>query len=65
MKKLGGYISSLLLIAGFILIMGTAGASDNDAIGFTSLVIQGSIGILLIVSGYFLSEKIGGCTYLG
>lgn len=60
MKKLGGYLAGLMIVAGLILIMGTAGASDNGGIGVTQLAIRSLISILLMYGGLKLAEKVGG-----
>lgn len=60
MKKLGGYLAGFMFFAGLILIMGTAGASDNEVIGVNQLTIQSLISIALMYGGLKLVEKVGG-----
>lgn len=59
-RKIGGYIAGFLIVVGIFVIMGTAGASDNEAIGLTQMMIQSGIGLVMVLIGYLLAVKIGG-----
>lgn len=52
-------VSLLLVFGGVVLILGTAGASDLNQIGFDEMMIRGIIGVGLSLVGY-LGLKIGG-----
>ena len=56
-------IFGLFIAFGFILILGTAGASDFGTLDFMGLVVRGSVGIMSIVIG-FVGLKLSGCKYI-
>lgn len=49
-------IFNLLIVAGIILIIGTAGASDSEAISIAQTASQLVFALKLIVSGAFLKR---------
>lgn len=51
-KKIGKIFFGLCMVAGFVIMLGTAGASDFNEISMRSLVIYGGIGISLVSVGY-------------
>ena len=57
----GLFISSVL--AGFILMIGTVGASDLNIIDFEKIFVQASIAMLLILAGFF-GLKLSGWEYI-
>ena len=61
MKKVCG----IILAFGFILLLGTAGASDIDNIGQTQLYIQAGTSVVLMAAGliglYKIENNIGIC----
>lgn len=57
----GLFISSVL--AGFILMIGTVGASDLNIIDFEKIFVQASIALLLILVGFF-GLKLSGFEYI-
>ena len=63
LKKIyqGLFISSML--AGFILMIGTAGASDLNMVDFEKIFLQASIAMLLILVGFF-GLKVSGFEYI-
>ena len=44
----------VICILGFVLLFGTAGASDCDQIGIRQLVVQSCIGLLMFIGGAWL-----------
>lgn len=58
-KKIGLVFTIVFTIIGFIILLGTAGASDLNRIGFDEMTKRCLIGIMFFVFG-FLSMKIGG-----
>lgn len=56
-KRIAGFVA----IAGFVLMLGTAGESDNGVIGFNEVVTRCLIGLGMMVIGmmaaYFIEEK--------
>lgn len=52
MKKIIRAIAILVCIAGFVLMIGTAGASDFDMISFKQIVIRSMISIFMMFSGF-------------
>lgn len=44
-------IFGLSVLAGIILMIGTAGSSDLDLIGFEELVVQSSKGLIIMLVG--------------
>lgn len=63
MKKVSETISGLMVITGILLLAGTAGASDCNAIEFLELITQTAISFLFMVSG-LLIYRIGGNRYV-
>ena len=54
MKKLLKVIAVVLMIGGFIFILGTAGSADLGTISFGQVVLQCIIGLCTIGGGYAL-----------
>ena len=61
MKKLlkmrdryAGVVGAILTLSGVLLILGTAGSSDVEAISFSQLLVQSCIGLALLGGGYHL-----------
>lgn len=52
LKKFCHWIFGLCAFAGFIFMIGTAGASDCNSIDFRQIVIQSLIALALILIGY-------------
>lgn len=46
----------ILFIIGILFVIGTAGALENDSIGFLQGFIQGFIGVVLTIIGATLME---------
>lgn len=55
MKKIIRAIAILICIAGFILMIGTAGASDLDIISFKQIIIRSMISIFMMFSGFSIA----------
>lgn len=53
-NRYAGIVGAILTLSGFLLILGTAGSSDVEAITFAQLLIQSSIGLALLGGGYYL-----------
>ena len=51
------YFFAVLIIIGLVIIVGTAGASDNNAISDYQLIIQSAIGLLCLIIGGIGSSK--------
>lgn len=49
-------IGTILITLGFVFILGTAGASDNDAISFTQIIIQIVISFGISMLGFFIKK---------
>lgn len=62
-KKILSRISSASLAGGFILMLGMAGASDLGTIDLKTIILNGSISVILMLIGYF-GLKVGGCNYV-
>lgn len=45
-------IFGLLMVAGFLFILGTVGSSDLNLIDFKTILVRCGIGLLLFVIGY-------------
>lgn len=45
------YFLVICLFVGFLIVIGSAGASDLETIGLTDLIIRGSIGVVLMIIG--------------
>lgn len=52
LKKVCHWIFSLFMVAGFIILYGTAGASDLDSIAFSRIVYQLGIALFFMVIGF-------------
>lgn len=52
MKKIIRNISYTICFVGFILMFGTAGASDLNTITFEQIAVRGSIAMLMIIVGF-------------
>lgn len=50
-KKVLHTIFGLSVLAGIILMIGTAGSSDLELIGFEELVVQSSKGLIIMLGG--------------
>lgn len=55
MRKIYDFLCGAMILGGLALIIGTAGASDAETIGFTTVCIQLTIG-----SGLMLLGMVGG-----
>ena len=58
-KKIGLVFMIVFVVIGFVILLGTAGASDLNRISFDEMTKRCLIGIMFFVFG-FLSMKIGG-----
>lgn len=47
-------VFQVVCILGFVLLLGTAGASDCDQIGMRQIMLQGCIGLLMFAGGAWL-----------
>lgn len=56
MKKIIRNIAYFICFAGFVLMLGTAGASDLNIITFKQIVIRGIISIAMLVIGFGLGN---------
>ena len=54
LRKVVHKVSGLCLIAGIVLMLGTAGASDINSIDFKTTVIQAGIALVLSLTGYYV-----------
>ena len=52
MKKVLKSVSTLCIIGGIVFLFGTAGASDNEAIGLSQVVTQSIASLGIIYLGY-------------
>lgn len=50
-RKIKRWIALVISFAGFMLMLGTAGASDLNAIPLSQIIIQSLIGLLMWVGG--------------
>lgn len=55
MRKIFG----LCLFIGFFILIGTAGSSDIETISFEQMIIQGVIGLVFLIGGFFGLKEIG------
>lgn len=53
LRKIVHKFSGLSLLAGIVLILGTAGASDINSIDFKTTLIQSGIALTLLITGYY------------
>ena len=51
------FISKLLLMLGLTLIIGTAGASDLGTISWGQILVQGIVGVIMMLVGVILGFK--------
>ena len=63
LNKLAKVVSVGMLVSGFVFMIGTVGASDAGMIGFSTLVIRGSLSALLMGIG-LLGSKLSGCEFV-
>ena len=63
MLKLLERLSGLTMLAGFMVLLGAAGASDNNTMEFTSIIIWSLVGVVLMLSG-FVGLKATGSKYV-
>lgn len=52
LKKFCHWLFGLCMLAGFIFMIGTAGASDCNLIDFRQIVIQSLIALALVIIGF-------------
>ena len=62
MRKVISVMSKAIIIIGFFVIAGSAGASDLNTIGVGTAFLNGMIG-LTIISGGVMLGRIGGAAY--
>ena len=53
LKKILTTLCVLSMVSGFLLIIGTAGASDLELISFGTLVVRSLIGTSILGGGFF------------
>ena len=53
LKRVLSVISGLSLLAGFVLLLGTAGSSDLELIEFNTVLVRGGIAAALMLGGFF------------
>lgn len=63
LKKFYHWFFGLCTTAGFILMIGSAGASDCNLVDFETLLLQGAIAIALILFG-FVGLKLSDWEYI-
>lgn len=63
LKKICHGVFGLCAFAGFMFMVGTAGASDCNMIDFTQVVIQGLIALALMLIG-FIGLKLSDYEYI-
>ena len=63
LKKVCNWFFGLCTFAGFVVMIGTAGASDLNTIDFETSLIQSGIAIALILFG-FVGLKLSGWEYI-
>lgn len=49
-------IAVLVCVAGFVLMLGTAGASDCNMISFKQIIIRGMISIAMMFGGFSIAR---------
>ncbi len=59
LDRLVYYFLMICIFGGFLIVIGSAGASDLEMIGLTDLIIRGSIGAVLIIIGVVGLKKGG------
>lgn len=52
-KNVVHIIFGLMMIAGFVMILGAAGSSDLDLIGFNEILVRAFTGLGVLGVGYF------------
>lgn len=62
MRKVISAMSKAIIMIGFFIIAGTAGASDLNTIDVGTALLNGMIGITIITGGAMVA-KIGGAAY--
>ena len=63
MKKLIHIVFGLILLAGFIVLLGTAGTSDVETVTFGFVASRCLISLVLMSLGFF-GLKFTGCKYI-
>lgn len=56
-KKIIEIVSSILIIAGFFVLLGTVGSSDLDLLSDLDFIVQSSIGLILLTLGVVIMRK--------
>ena len=54
MRRIAQIIGAVLLVVAFVLLLGTAGSSDLNAISFEQTLMQCGIGIVVGAVGYVM-----------
>ena len=55
MRRIAKIIGTVLLVVAFVLLLGTAGSSDLNAISFEQTLMQCGIGIVVGTVGYVMT----------
>lgn len=63
LKKVCNWFFGLCTLVGFVVMVGTAGASDLNTIDFETILVQGGIALALILIG-FVGLKLSGWEYI-
>ena len=63
LKKVCSKIFGVCALLGFVVMLGTAGASDLDTLSFEKIVIQSALGLVLMVVG-FIGLRLSDCKYI-
>lgn len=64
MKKVIRFICGLMLVGGFIFLLGTVGSNDINQITYEQFCIQSNIAIVVILVGFF-GLKLSGWEHIG
>ena len=56
-RKRDEILASVCFFCGLAVVMGSAGASDLERIGLSELIVNMSLGIVIVVIGFLILEK--------
>ena len=62
-RKIYHWIFGLCMLAGFYVILCTAGASDLNQINMSEIIVRGCIGVVLLLVSY-IGLKLSGWEYI-
>lgn len=55
MKKVIKWFGFVLMVCGFVFMLGTAGASDIDAICIDMVIVRSFIALAMVVTGFIVA----------